>query len=472
VPAGDDEDPGLPIKLGPCANDEYLPLPLTPVVSQAVRLAREQCDQNARRLGLSRREFLLSTCAAATTLMALSACTNESASPGKSPGGSYSIPPTATMEPSAAASVLAGEEFIFDVQGHLLDFTVDPQARDAPLFAANLPQARCGEHDAGDCFSIEKFLEEMFLRSDTSMIALSSIPVPHEHDPLSIDVMEETRRILGALCHDDQRLLLHAKVLPTDGPLDRVLSRMREVAAAHPVSAWKVYTHLPGPGWWLDDHERSAPRVGDAMIRQAVELGIPRIAVHKGLAGGRYASPVDIGPAAKRHPDVDFLVYHSGYQIGTTEGPYTRLTRMRGTNRLITSVRDAGVAPNTNVYAELGSTWWQVMRHPTEAAHVLGKLLRYIGTENVLWGTDSIFYGSPQDQIQAFRSFEISPEFQERYGYPALTAELKAKVLGLNAARVYKVEPVGRGCEFTRTELAEIRRTLPGGNRTYGPTPS
>jgi len=39
----------------------------------------------------------------------------------------------------------------------------------------------------------------------------------------------------------------------------------------------------------------------------------------------------------------------------------------------------------------------------------------------VLWGTDSIWYGSPQDQIQAFRAFEITPEFQERFGYPALT---------------------------------------------------
>ncbi|HVE63728.1 MAG TPA: amidohydrolase family protein, partial [Mycobacteriales bacterium] len=215
-----------------------------------------------------------------------------------------------------------------------------------------------------------------------------------------------------------------------------------------------------------------APVVGDAVIREAVELGIPRIAVHKGLAGGRYASPVDIGPAAKRHPDIDFLVYHSGYQIGTTEGPYTTATRHRGTNRLVSSVLDAKVAPNSNVYAELGSTWWQVMRHPTEAAHFLGKMLKYLGVDNVLWGTDSIFYGSPQDQIQAFRAFEISPELQERYGYPALTPEVKAKVLGRNGARVYGVEPVARRCEFTRAELAEIRRTLPGDNRTYGPTPS
>ena len=63
------------------------------------------------------------------------------------------------------------------------------------------------------------------------------------------------------------------------------------------------------------------------------------------------------------------------------------------------------------------------MGDPTEAAHALGKLLKHVGPNRVLWGTDSIWYGSPQDQIQAFRAFQISREFQDRYGYPALTAD-------------------------------------------------
>jgi hypothetical protein len=89
----------------------------------------------------------------------------------------------------------------------------------------------------------------------------------------------------------------------------------------------------------------------------------------------------------------------------------------------------------------------------------------------VLWGTDSIWYGSPQDQIQAFRAFEITPEYQEKYGYPALTAGIKAKILGLNAARVYGVEPttVGR-CELSSTEREELRLSMPVFNQTYGPT--
>src|SRR6185503_15429126 len=77
------------------------------------------------------------------------------------------------------------------------------------------------------------------------------------------------------------------------------------------------------------------------------------------------------------------------------------------------------------------------MRKPDEAAHALGKLFKYCGEDNVLWGTDSIWYGSPQDQIQAFRSFQIAPELRDKHGYPEITAALRAKVFGQNAAKVY-----------------------------------
>jgi hypothetical protein len=133
-------------------------------------------------------------------------------------------------------------------------------------------------------------------------------------------------------------------------------------------------------------------------------------------------------------------------------------------------MRKAEIGPNENVYAELGSTWWYIMRYPVQAAHVLGKLLKYVGEDNVLWGTDCLFYGSPQDQIQALRSFKISEEFQERYGYPQLTRQIKHKLLGANGARLYGVEPITDRCEFTRRELERIRRHLPGRNRTLGPS--
>ena len=74
----------------------------------------------------------------------------------------------------------------------------------------------------------------------------------------------------------------------------------------------------------------------------------------------------------------------------------------------------------------------------------MGKLVKHCGADNVLWGTDSIWYGSPQDQIQAFRTFQIGAELREKHGYAEITPALRAKIFGLNAAKVYGVTPNGR----------------------------
>src|SRR4051794_40397979 len=98
----DDDYPGLPIKMNPCSNGEFVPLPPSDVVRETVKRAREDADRNARRLGMSRRAFLLSSMGAATTLAALAACSKDAApsdagrsggtSPGSAPGGTYNIP--------------------------------------------------------------------------------------------------------------------------------------------------------------------------------------------------------------------------------------------------------------------------------------------------------------------------------------------------------------------------------------------
>jgi uncharacterized protein len=476
----DDEDPGLPIKLGPCSNAEYDPEPLPPVLRETIRRARADCDRNARRLGMTRREFLLSLCGAAATLLALDACTRESVArrtPGATPGGGYSIPTEAATEPDAAREAIGGEEFVFDIQGHLLEYDLNPTAPkpDDHEFWSRFPQRYCGEEDPRVCYSIEHFMDEMFLRSDTSMLVLSALPIAPKNSPLSAEVMDETRRVALGLCRDD-RVLLHGQALPNVGPIAVNLEAMEETVADHRIAAWKTFTHYPdlwegnGDGWWLDDHEAGVKRVGEAFIRKSVELGIRTICTHKGFSGGsRYASPEDVGPAARLHPDVRFVAYHSGFESGRHEGPYKKATANEGVNRLITSMKRAGVGPNQNVYAELGSTWWNIMRFPDQAAHVLGKLLKHVGEDNVVWGTDCLFYGSPQDQIQALRAFHISDELQERFGYPKLTSELKAKILGLNGARLYRVDPVTVPCDFTRRELESIRRQIPGRFQTYGP---
>jgi predicted TIM-barrel fold metal-dependent hydrolase len=162
--------------------------------------------------------------------------------------------------------------------------------------------------------------------------------------------------------------------------------------------------------------------------------------VHKGLPFGQrsyeHSQCSDIGVVAKRFPDVRFLIYHSGFVTSVKEGPYGQKD---GIDTLIRSLEENGVKPGSNVYAELGSTWRFLMRDPEQAAHAMGKLIKHCGEDNVLWGTDSIWYGSPQDQITAFRTFQISKDFRDKYAYPEITPALRAKIFGLNAAKVYGI---------------------------------
>jgi predicted TIM-barrel fold metal-dependent hydrolase len=475
-----DEDPGLPIEFGPCSNGEYDPEPVLPLVlRETIRRSRALCARNADRLGMSRREFLLSACGTAATMAMLNACTREAhrSDPSvmtSSPGGSLAVSPSATVEPSTAIDELDWDAFVFDIQGHLLEYHLNP-VLNGQEFWQSFPQQQCGEDDPRVCYSIEHFLELMFLRSDTKKLVLSALPIFPEGSPLSPEIMDVTRRAQLGLCRDE-RILLHGQALPNVGTLPAALDAMEVTARTYPIVAWKTFTHFPaafegdGNGWYLDDRDRPNDPIAEPFIRKAIDLGLPTICTHKGLSlGSPFATPDDVGPAAKRHPDANFVAYHSGFEPGSPEVAYTPSTRHMGTNRLIWSMERAGIGPNENVFAEIGSSWWYVMRYPDQAAHFLGKLLRYVGENNVLWGTDCLFYGSPQPLIRMLKAFVISEEFQDRYGYPELTRERKSKILGLNASRLYDVDPTDVRCEFTVDELERIRRSLPGTNAALGP---
>jgi predicted TIM-barrel fold metal-dependent hydrolase len=209
---------------------------------------------------------------------------------------------------------------------------------------------------------------------------------------------------------------------------------------------WKVYTLgklVRGEWvstWRLDDDD------GHRFLDEAERLGVPLVCAHKGIAMLAAAgSPDDVGPAARSHPNVHFVIYHSAYETpddagGEQEGPLTDETAHVGVNRLITTMREHGLGPDDNVSAELGTTWFCVLRRPEAAAHVLGKLLLAFGEDNVIWGTDSIWYGPNRPVVDAFRAFQIPERMREQFGYPELTDQVKAKILGLNAARLYGID--------------------------------
>src|SRR2546426_7206953 len=92
-----DDDPGLPIKFGPCSNGEFVPRRLSGVEREAIARARVACETNAKRLGIPRADFLRSICGAATTLLTLQGVAMEASR--RALGGFWELPGEAGPRP-------------------------------------------------------------------------------------------------------------------------------------------------------------------------------------------------------------------------------------------------------------------------------------------------------------------------------------------------------------------------------------
>jgi hypothetical protein len=88
--------------------------------------------------------------------------------------------------------------------------------------------------------------------------------------------------------------------------------------------------------------------------------------------------------------------------------------------------------------------------------------------DHVLWGTDSIWYGTPQWQIEAFRRFQIPDQLVENHRYQSLTRQVKEQIFGLNAARVFRVDATAKRTEVPQDYLGKIRMSY----LEEGPEPS
>ncbi|MCA9667444.1 MAG: amidohydrolase family protein [Myxococcales bacterium] len=476
-------DVELPFAIGPSSNGEFIPAAPAPRHRAATELALQRAADVARRTGVDRRRFMHGLGAIAVTLGAineLAACSDAAPSAGadldagaRDVGGEFVVPDA--HDAAATCAALAGDEFIFDVQTHHVEpggAWVSAEADIARTLRIIGPD--CGPADKLECLTRYHYLRDIYLRSDTSMSVLSAVPsTSPDVNPLTFSMSRETINLLDQLAAGGApRALLHTAVVPNGGNLQAALDLMQKHSESNAIAAWKVYTpYVPqgGAAYFLDD-----AAVGVPMIEKARSLGIKTICAHKGLPlfgfSAQHASPRDVGVVAARFPDVRFVIYHSGWDPAVSEGPYDA-SNARGIDALIKSLADNNIAPNSNVYAELGTTWRNLMSEPTQAAHALGKLLVHVGEDRVLWGTDSIWSGSPQPQIVAFRAFEITPAFQQLYGYPALSKALKAKVLGLNAAALYNVDVAARRCALDADEVEKLRLAFGGDLQLRDDTP-
>ena len=416
-----------PIPTQIVSNGEYLPPPQSPKQKAVEDRIKELAEENAKYLGMDRRAFLKTSCGMAAAFVAM----NEIYG-----GGVFQVDPAEARDPDMGLQRAAAVEgqFIFDAQTHFLrnDFAheeilgIGQFAGDhwnPKLLDTELTMVR---------YKFENYIKELFYNSDTKMSLLSGAPFD---DPtwwlLSNQQIASARDMVNEFS-GAKRMLCHSVITPGQpGWMDEV----DKAIEVHKPDSWKSYTvgdplspTTQQTFWRLDDEKLMYP-----VYEKSLKAGINTICVHKGLlppdyevswAGvWEYAKVDDLPKAAKDWPDMNFVIYHSALRP-FLELPDQAWAEFEATGR-IKWATDLSEIPDkhgvNNVYGEIGTAFANsAVAHPKFSAAFIGTLVKGLGADHVVWGTDSVFYGSPQWQIEAMRRLEIPEDMQQKYGFPSL----------------------------------------------------
>ena len=263
--------------------------------------------------------------------------------------------------------------------------------------------------------------------------------------------------------------------------------------------SWKGYnvafaaSSAPGATftrWRLDDEVIAYPTYA-IIAKNKDQLkkhpGFFNICIHKGLSangtqpGGPnnipdFGNPDDMVKVASDWPQFNWIIYHACFRPGfwdlqalmdienlTGAMPPTVLVDSDGkvfpnirwstqlaqiaAGKYVAGAEPTSASPSStrrlpNIYAELGTTMASmIVTFPTVWAHLIGQLLYYMGQNNIVFGSDSLWYGGPQWQIEALWRSQIPENIRAKWGYPQLTEGAKRQILGGNSARLYGIPP-------------------------------
>ena len=435
----DVDEKNLPIPTQIVSNEEFAPPAQTPAQKRVEQRLIEIASDTSKRLGISRRRFLAASGGMAAAFLAMNSVF----------GKFFDVEESELFEPQATDEKFPKNQFIFDIHTHhvaakkiiqtpnLLNY----RAAGAAWGNKNL-QGK--EHRWEDLY-LANYIKEMFLDSDTVMAVITGLPAKSDaENVLPPAEMIETRAEINGLAKS-RRIIAHGLFSPDLGKRD--MEAMQRQFEKMKVEAWKGYPGQPladgSVGWWMDDEKIAYPA-----YEYSRRIGIKNICVHKGLPlpgwDLEHSSPKDVEKAAKDFPDLNFLIYHAGFKgvrdaLEAVKDGFKTKTDVPWISDLCAMKKRN--PKMTNVYMDLGTTFGMtVITEPLLCAFMLGLMIDAFGEDHVLWGTDSIWWGSPQWQIEAFRRLQMPEDLMKRFKFKPLTAAVKAKILGLNSAKVYGVD--------------------------------
>jgi uncharacterized protein len=439
------------------SSDEYLPVPQSARQREVEARLKAMSDTLAKRQGLSRRRFFQTASGMAASFVAMNQVF----------GPIFSVSEAEAATPELADQLAAAQSGQFVIDGHthflrddtkLMGFVKGREA--VGKFGWN--KALAEKEQTIDDLKFNNYLKEIYMDSDTKVSLLSNSPseVPEDWF-IPQDQVFATRTKVNQEA-GTRRMLAHFTFTPGwPGWLDQV----DEAIERYKPDSWKGYsvgdnTHkeLANHPWHADDEKLMYP-----FYEKIAKTGIKNVCIHKGLFSPAvaekfprllpYADVSDIGKAAKDWPQLNFLVYHSAYRWvgGNPEeamAEFDKTGRSSWTSDLADIPEKHGVK---NVYGDLGQIFaWTAVAQPRLAAALMGMLVKGLGPDRILWGTDALWTGAPQWQIEGLRRLEIPEDMQKKYGFKPLgpaDGPLKTAVFSGNSARLYGLE---QHAELTR----------------------
>lgn len=259
-------------------------------------------------------------------------------------------------------------------------------------------------------FTADEVSEMLFLESDVDFGVYHALPI--------FDYFEDGYSALEKGIQMRKQSPERIKILGAVDPLARdSAEQMRRQWDDHDVDGFKLY-----PTFYRDGRARQL-RLDDELlplVEQAQSLGVEHIGVHKvlplGPVGQHMVDVDDVAEIAGRFPDIDFEILHPDlafleeikFQVGNFD----------------------------NIYVNFEFSVGFAVLQPRRFAEIMGELLLYGDAEKLLFGT-GVPLVHPQGTVDAFWDFEMPEDMQEEHGYPALTDDIKRKMLGENLLDLY-----------------------------------
>ncbi len=457
-----------PIPTQIVSSDEFTPPPQSEKQREVEARLLDMADTIGRHQGLSRRAFFQSAAGMAAGFVAL----NDTF------GTVFEASRAEAATPAMAQERASGlkDQFIMDMHTHFLRddtrLTNFVRAREA-VGKAGWNPALVGRPQTLDGLKFNNYFKEIYLDSDTKIALISSSPSEIERDwfltnRMMIEARDKVNKEAGS-----RRMFAHAIFTPG---WPNWLEQLEAALQDKPESI-KGYTVGDNTNkdaarhpWLMDDE-----KVTYKAYEMCVKHGIKNVCVHKGLfpratAGKwphllKHAMVDDVGKAAKDWPQLNFVIYHGGYRHAAGGRAEDGWNEFQQTGR-VSWVSELAEIPEkygvTNVYADVGQLFAQsVVAVPQLGAALMGIMGKGMGYDRVVWGTDAVWTGSPQWQIEALRRLEIPEDMQKKYGFKPIgpaDGPIKTMIFGGTNAKLYDYD-IGKRTDIgpSRDRFAQMK---------------